>query len=195
MERIKIFAELTGNPANDVAGTPETYNITTEEFKPLYNQKGVYFLYSSETAKRPIYVGRSVSNAGKTIMRHFQNWDKAKERKMTEDSPKKLRQMYVEFFPMNDADKEDIFLREAQEIDKYKPRENMIKEVRKWKENTNHYIKKTDEMREKEAEYLARQAEREAEAQADKEYISNNVKAQETIQGDAGIEISKKITE
>jgi len=162
--RIKIFESLDGGAAAPDLGIPETYNATTPEFKELYDQRGVYYIYSSEGAKKPIYIGRSKSNLGKTIMRHYQNWRRARERKYTEDDPRKMANLWVEVNLMPNADETEIFNAEGDAIDKYKPRLNMIKALKKTKDDLQHYKTKTAELQKQWDEYLARKAAEEEEA-------------------------------
>lgn len=157
MKRIKIYEHLDGQPSISEFGIEEQYNQTTPEFKELYDQKGVYYIYDSETAKNPIYIGRSKSNLGKTILHHFQKWATVKERKYQEQRKEKLKNFYVEVFLMPEADELEIFAKEGDEIEKHEPPMNKNKLLRKWKENLNHYKKKVIDL-EAENASLAEQA-------------------------------------
>lgn len=175
--RIKIFNDLGGRPAIPDFNIPETYNSMTDEFKQLYGKKGVYFIFPSETAKNPKYIGRSISNLGKTIARHYQKWATANERKYTDDNPKELKKLYVEVVEMPNATDEEIYQREAEEIDKYKPRLNMIKEVSKWKNNVNQYQAANEQLKRDFEEYKTRIATEQE--QAAREIAQQEAKEQE----------------
>lgn len=161
MQRIKIFEHAQGEAGAPALGIEERYNKTSPEFQELYGKRGVYFIYKGEASKKPIYIGRSISDIGKTIMRHFQNWAKAKERKYTEYEKPTLLNLWVEVKEMPDASDESIFVEEGEQIEKYKPRNNMIKAVKKWKDNAQQYEQKYNDIKAQWDEYLTKKAEEE----------------------------------
>jgi len=132
MARIKIFKVVTRKAAIPDFNVPELYAVTTPEFRELYGKAGVYILYSGENEKKPLYIGRSKSDAGRTIARHFQKWS-AKELKFVERRPESLDKLYVEFEEMDKGRPQDIIDKETELIEKYKPFLNLRKNVLKQK--------------------------------------------------------------
>lgn len=129
---IKIFKSVTrraGIPAFDL---PEKYAVTTPQFRELYKQKGVYILYLDKDAKKPLYIGRSKTDLGRTVARHFQKWS-AKELKFIERDPKQLDRLFVEVELMPGANDQEIIDKETELIEKFQPSLNIRKNALKQK--------------------------------------------------------------